>query len=121
MANFRRRRPRIRTHRAIRGSDTSWRAKWGFHPARITKEHWKLEGAEWDALWHPRGRHGNSGKKIGGPYCPMHSYPKRHDLMHHTRPRRRRTKIIEIAIAKGAKDPDNVCWPLAKKPHIYYW
>jgi hypothetical protein len=50
----------------------------------------------------------------------LHSWPRWHDIIFHTRPRRRRTKACEIMVMKGY-DLDAILWPLEKKPHTYYW
>jgi hypothetical protein len=122
MANFRRRRPRDSATNTHRGSETSWRAKMGLTPIRLPHEAWKAMSLDdWLACWHGRRAHGNWGKKIGGPYSRMNNNPAWWDRVFHTAPRRAKERVITRAIVKGAKDPDSVCWPLAKKPHIYYW
>lgn len=122
MAHFKRGKCRYKVHRPIRGSDTSWRARWGLKPVRFPEiEYWpEVRSAEWNAMFHPRGRHGNRGRKISGPYSQMSSYPAWHDILFHTRPLRRATKRCEHKVIQGA-DADDLAWPLAKKPHKYYW
>lgn len=46
--------------------------------------------------------------------------PSHHHILYHTRPRRRQERQLEIAVMKG-EDPENIIWPLSKKPHHYYW
>lgn len=46
--------------------------------------------------------------------------PSSWNLVFHTRPHRRATKRLENKIMKG-EDPDGIAWPVARKPHIYYW
>ncbi|SDF04136.1 hypothetical protein SAMN04488117_10283 [Celeribacter baekdonensis] len=46
--------------------------------------------------------------------------PSWHNIIMNIRPMRRRTKAIERAAAK-AVDHDELIWPLAQKPHAYYW
>lgn len=121
MAHYKRGKCRYLCPNAIRGSEASWRAKYGLKPVRITKEHWKLKGEAWNALWHPRGRHGNRGRKISGPYSMMSSQPAWFDRIFHTRPRRAHEKRIERAILIGRIDPDDTAWPMQKKPRSYYW
>ena len=53
-------------------------------------------------------------------YNWLGSWPRWHDIIFHTRPRRRQTKACEIKAIKGY-DLDAILWPLEKKPHIYYW
>jgi hypothetical protein len=122
MAHYKRGKCRHHCPRAIRGSDTSWRARWGFKPVRLPEiKDWPDRySAEWHAWWHPKGRHGNRGQKIAGPYSQMGSYPAWWDRTFHTRPHRAKVRSLERKIMHGA-DPDNLAWPLAKKPHIYYW
>lgn len=50
----------------------------------------------------------------------MCSYPRYWDIQYHTRPQRAKTKAISRKVKKGA-DPENLAWPIAKKPHNYYW
>lgn len=121
MANFKRRKARIHCARAIRGSTTSWRAKWKMRPIRIPDEHPDYRSSEWDWMWHPRGRHGNRGRSISRPYSPMSSYPKSWDILYHTRPKRRESLALQKKILQGA-DPDEIVWPAGnRKPHVYYW
>lgn len=126
MAHYKRKRCRLNCPNAIRGSETSWRARFGLKPVRILPEHipdWRDRkcSAEWDAMWHPRGRHGNRGKKIGGPYSRMNSHPAWWDRLFHTRPRRAAEKRVAKAIQDGKVDGDEALWPLDKKPTLYYW
>lgn len=48
------------------------------------------------------------------------SEPASHHIVFHHRPKRREVKRLEKLVVKGA-DPDDIPWPLAKKPHVYYW
>lgn len=50
----------------------------------------------------------------------LRSWPRWHDVVYHTRPRRRRTRVAIVAVMQG-RDPDAILWPVEKKPHIYYW
>ena len=47
-------------------------------------------------------------------------WPAWWDILHHSRPQRRRDMRCEKAVLNGA-DPDNIVWPLSRKPHQYYW
>lgn len=123
MAHYKRRKARIHCPRAIRGGETSFRAKWNMQPIRLPERDQlpSYLSAEWDWMWHPRGRHGNKGRKISGPYSPMSSYPKWHDIVFHTRPKRRAGRALEKKVLQGC-DPDDMAWPLGnRKPHKYYW
>lgn len=122
MAHYKRGKCRRHCPRAIRGSETSFRARYGFVPVRRPdiKDWPDLLTSEWYEMWHPRRRHGNSGRKVGGPFCMMHSYPAWHDREFHNKPHRAAVRRTEKAILKGA-DADGVVWPHPRKPHIYYW
>lgn len=51
----------------------------------------------------------------------LNNWPRWWDKIFHTRPHRRRTRVLENAVLQEKLDPDNVAWPLYKKPHSYYW
>ena len=52
----------------------------------------------------------------------LNSWPAWHDIVFHTRPRRRKEASVETEVAKGRVDPDEAVWPLGNsKPHKYYW
>jgi hypothetical protein len=53
-------------------------------------------------------------------FWAMSNYPAHWDRTYHTRPRRVKNRRACRAILAGA-DPDNMVYPLDKKPHIYYW
>lgn len=48
------------------------------------------------------------------------STPRYWRLTRMTRPKRREEKQLLRAVLRG-KDYDNMVWPVAKKPHWYYW
>lgn len=48
------------------------------------------------------------------------STPSSWNIVFHHRPKRREIKRLEQKILKG-EDPDNIAWPMARKPHVYYW
>jgi hypothetical protein len=51
----------------------------------------------------------------------MSAWPRRHDVVFHTRPKRRAERRAIDAIRRG-DDPDGVGWPLGNhKPHKYFW
>jgi hypothetical protein len=110
MANYKRRKARIRCPRAIRGSETSWRAKNKLKPVVLTDEIRRKAHTweSWIALWHPY-------------KSEMNSYPKSWDIIYHRRPRRRESRALEKKIMKGY-DADEIVWPVGNhKPHTYYW
>ena len=59
-------------------------------------------------------------RKHGEDWRWMQDTPKWWHVLHHSRPHRRATKRLETKIMKG-EDPDDIAWPVARKPHIYYW
>lgn len=59
-------------------------------------------------------------KKRGIEWRWYRNTPAGHHIVFHHRPKRREVKRLEQKILKG-EDPDNITWPIAKKPHIYYW
>lgn len=108
MAHFKRGYPRTAARRAIRGSKSSWRAKYGFKPVRL--DFWSSTLEEWVEGWRsPDGR------------GMMNSYPAWWDRLFHTRPARSKAKRLAADIRASRRDPDNTCWPDHRKPHIYYW
>jgi len=109
MANYKRGKCRRNCPRAIRGSSASWRAKYGFRPARINLDDYELGSPEWRALWIPR------------YLSQMASWPAWWDREFNVRPKRSATRRLERQILKG-RDPEDIAWPLSShKPHIYYW
>ena len=48
------------------------------------------------------------------------SYPRWWDYIHHTRPARAAGRKLIRQVMAGA-DPENICWPDGRKPHVYYW
>lgn len=73
----------------------------------------------------PSGGYSNNAMKhrLGSRYDEhawIRNYPRHHDKVFHTRPRRRAEQRLERAVVKGA-DPDEINWPVSRKPHIYYW
>lgn len=64
---------------------------------------------------------GKEMEKRGIHYYWLDNWPSAWDLVYHRRPPRRRTKALEGVVMRGDRDPDDIAWPLAKKPHLYYW
>jgi hypothetical protein len=46
--------------------------------------------------------------------------PSSHNILFHSRPRRREEKHCEHQILRGT-DPEDILWPTSKRPHKYYW
>ena len=51
----------------------------------------------------------------------LRRWPAWHDIIFNRRPARRVNKAMERRILMDRVDPDDTAWPLAKKPHVYYW
>lgn len=67
-----------------------------------------------------RGSKNDVKRKKGDGWFWWQSEPRSHNIVFHTRPQRRKTKRLLTKVLKG-EDPENITWPLARKPHIYYW
>ena len=120
MAHFKRGKCRRQSGRAIRGSQASFRARYGMKPVRLPLDWWRLN-TDIHELWHPKGRHGNHGRGIRYQYSMMNSYPAWWDRIFHTRPTRAAEKHLLRAVRRGIVDADDAAWPIHGKPHIYYW
>jgi len=73
------------------------------------------------------GRENRLDGKSGGKAVPERkrrnwtcAYPRWHDKLYHTRPNRKRNRMLERAVLKGS-DSDGIVWPHHHKPHNYYW
>lgn len=70
---------------------------------------------------HGRGRDKHRRRQPGfDRYHWLSQWPRFWDVIMHTRPRRRRTRAAVVLVMQG-RDPDGITWPVAKKPHKYYW
>jgi hypothetical protein len=54
-------------------------------------------------------------------YRWLGNWPRWHDVIFHTRPRRRAESRTIQAVLSGQVDADAALWPHSKKPHVYYW
>lgn len=59
-------------------------------------------------------------KECGLEWRWYQNTPSSHNIFFHHRPKRREVKRLEQKVLKG-EDPDSIAWPLARKPHKYYW
>ena len=109
MANYKRGYCRYRRVRARRGSQASWRAKYGLKPVVINYKDYEPRSKrhKWRSLWPNH-------------VSMMRQWPAWHDILFHSRPHRRATQRLAWEIVRGA-DPDDIAWPLRRKPHKYYW
>ncbi len=51
----------------------------------------------------------------------MANWPRWWDIMHHTRPTRRKNRQTLNRIMRGVADPDEAFWRDGRRPHIFYW
>jgi hypothetical protein len=51
----------------------------------------------------------------------MANWPRWWDIMHHTRPARRKNRQTLNRVLREVVDPDGAFWCDGRKPHIYYW
>lgn len=110
MANYKRGYAATNRHRPRRGSEVSKRARLGMKPVRKPANctYW-FEIA--DSYGTPRHL----------AWVWLHNWPKYWDILRHRRPRRRRNRLLEHKVLRGA-DPDDMVWPLGNtRPHSYYW
>lgn|SRR5262245_6441171 len=125
MAHFRRRYPRNRCWRAIRGGQGAWRAKHGFRPVVLDYKdpngfYLNCTQAERDKVWEPYPTY-NRGKKIGGHLSMMNSVPAWWVRSFLVRPYRAKIKKIVRQVLIGRLDADDISWPPVKKSQGYYW
>lgn len=106
MAHYKRGKCRYHLHKTIRGSEASRLARIGRRPVRPRDG---LKRWQDDEFW-----------KVICDWRWLSTWPRSHDYIYHTRPHRAATKRLEREIKNGV-DPDNVVWPLAKRPHHYCW
>jgi hypothetical protein len=90
-----------------RSGETFRRGRLGLKPVRVP--HWTERDPEID-YW-----------PAGSGRCHWWAYPRWHDIIYHSRRRRAAEARLEHRILTGQDDPEGVCWPLSKKPHVYYW
>jgi len=46
--------------------------------------------------------------------------PSSHDIIFHHRPKRMEVRLMVQKVLRG-EDVENMTWPLARKPHHWYW
>ncbi len=108
MAHYKRGRCR-RGGRSRRNSTTFTRKRWGFRPIKLPRRWWALDIPTRD-LWP-----NTTGDWWG------HQVPRSHDILYHTKPRRRNEAALARKVLLGRVDMEEALWPLEKKPHSYYW
>lgn len=88
-------------------AEATKRKHFGLQPVKIRVGDYSYKGNDWPD-WGI----------YGGP--SSWSVPRWHDILHHVRPRRAAELRCRALFLKG-KDPEELTWPLYKKPHKYYW
>jgi hypothetical protein len=53
--------------------------------------------------------------------CWLNTWPAWHDILYHSRPRRRADTELAGRVRRGEIDPDDTVWAANHKPHKYYW
>ncbi len=114
MAHYKRRKARIRARTCL-GSETSKRARYGMKPVRIRNVWMTIDpfSQEWKELWASRTRR---------YYQWLGTSPRWHDILFHTRPKRREIRRLERAVMMDWVDNEDLAWPLgSRRPMKYYW
>jgi hypothetical protein len=91
MAHYKRRRPRVARHKGY--SSKGLERRLGIDPY---------------------------GLEVPSAFRWLGNWPRAHDVLHHSRPTRRKVHALERAVLRDA-DPDDLVWPDGRKPHVYYW
>lgn len=109
MANYKRGKCRRNCFGSLRGSETSRRKILGIKPCKVPDYDYVNDTPTIDlrTIW-PRW------------YRWMARNPAWFDREFHTRPHRAATKRLEKAVLSGA-DPDDIAWPIPRRPTQYYW
>jgi hypothetical protein len=106
MANYKR--GKCRHQSSPHTSRTSNRKRAGLKPIKLP------------AGWHTLGVVIEWGDQFKGRKYNL-GYPRWHDILYHTRPRRARERHCERAVMHCPSHADEIIWPLENRPHIYYW
>lgn len=52
----------------------------------------------------------------------MSNWPKWHDVLFHTRPKRHRERLLAHLVLRDLVDPEEALWEISwVRPHKYYW
>jgi hypothetical protein len=105
MAHYKRK--RSRTSVGSHTSTTFYRKRLGLKPAYLGRDWWKSDIPA-SVLWPAE-------------FNMMSNWPRWWDIIHHTRPTRRKAKQITRSVLLGKLDPDNAVWPKHRDKHCYYW
>ena len=89
----------------------------GFGPSVMA--HYKRRKSRVESSPHTSARSWKAHEAIG--YRWTKHYPRWHDIVFHTRPRRRFDRKVEGDIVADRVDAEAALWAAEKKPHKYYW
>jgi hypothetical protein len=106
MANYKRGKCRY-CGKTSKPSGTTKRKKFKLKPYRINVRDYSYIGPDrpyWGIYGGPR----------------SWSVPRWHDILEHNRKRRAAENTVRAKLRRG-DDPENLAWPLSRKPHVYYW
>lgn len=103
-----------------RFNETFTRKRLGLKPVKLPEFWWKWDQSEFVSPASLFAQRTREQWKTNG-YSFLNSWPRWHDIIHHNRPRRAAEKRLEKQVLKGECDLEDVTWPLAKRPHVYYW
>ena len=123
MANYKRGYPRTKKRGRHSMAEVSYRKRHGLKPYIVPdapkRDQFETITHYWNAtrLWYQM-RHQLYWQD---QYSMMSGSPRNWDILHHSRPHRRRTDKLVRNIMIGKADPEATSWPLAHKPHIYYY
>lgn len=113
MANFRRRRPRMKTSVTHTASATRRKAK-GIKPVKLPKPpHWR-----WSTIQE---KQAYSALFRWDDYPSYSRSPAVWNRVYHNKPTRARARHLARQIKDGKVDADAAFWPSHKKPTVYYW
>lgn len=101
-------------------SETFTRKRMGLKPVKLPDFWWEWDTHDKFSLKSFAAQMTREQWKANG-YSFLNSWPRWHDILYHNRPRRTAEKRLARRVIKGDIDLEDVAWPLAKKPHQYYW
>lgn len=90
----------------------------GFGPSVMA--HYKRGKSRAQSSPHTSGRTLEAFEKIPG-FWWSRRWPRCHDIVFHSRPRRRFDRKVAGDITADRIDADAALWAIEKKPHKYYW
>ena len=112
MAHFKRGKCRYQSSAHGYARQTHRRARLGLKPVRLPLYWWED---------YPAGSHARAEIWPSWLNNYLARSPSWHNILYNNRPHRRATKRLERATISCAIDPEDTCWPHARRPHKYYW